>query len=73
VNFQLGKLVQTDLLDRITFNGDVKGLLNQKTHDFSAAVSGKIDSLFLNDYQYKNIDWQVFWGLFFGGCRSVYP
>ena len=56
VNFQLGELVQSDLFDRITFNGDVKGLLNQKTHDFSASVSGKIDSLFLNDYQYKNIE-----------------
>ena len=56
VNFQLGELVQTDLLDRITFNGDVKGLLNQKTHDFSASVAGRIDSLMLNDYQYKNIE-----------------
>ena len=55
VNFQLGKLVQSDLLDRITFNGDIKGLLNQKTHDFMAAVSGKIDSINVNDYQYKNI------------------
>ena len=56
VNFQLGELVQSDILDNITFNGDVKGLLNQKTHDFSASVSGRIDSLMLNDYQYKNIE-----------------
>ena len=56
VNFQLGELVQSDILDRITFNGDVKGLLNQRTHDFSASVSGRIDSLMLNDYQYKNIE-----------------
>lgn len=56
VNFQLGELVQSDIVDRITFNGDVKGLLNQKTHDFSASVSGRIDSLMLNDYQYKNIE-----------------
>ena len=55
VNFQLSELAQTDLLDRITFNGDVKGLLNQKNHDFSASVSGKIDSLTMNDYQYRNI------------------
>jgi len=56
VDFQLGELAQTDLLDRITFNGDVKGLLSQKTRDFSATVSGKIDSLYLNNYQYKNIE-----------------
>ena len=56
VNFQLGELAQSDFFDKITFNGDVKGLLNQKTHDFSASVSGRIDSLMMNDYQYKNIE-----------------
>lgn len=56
VDFQLGELAQSDWLDRITFNGDVKGLLNQKTHDFIASVSGRIDSLTMNDYQYKNIE-----------------
>jgi hypothetical protein len=56
VDFQLGELVQSNLLDRVTFNGDVKGLLNQQTHDFSASVTGRIDSLYLNDYQYKNIE-----------------
>jgi hypothetical protein len=56
VNFQLSELVQSDILDRITFNGDVKGLFNQKSHDFSASVSGRIDSLTMNNYQYKNID-----------------
>jgi hypothetical protein len=55
VNFKLGELVQSDLLDYITFNGDVKGLLNQKTHDFSAAVLGKIDSVDVNNYQYRDI------------------
>jgi len=56
VNFKLGELAQTDILDRVTFNGDVKGLLDQKTHDFSASVSGRIDSLMMNDYPYKNIE-----------------
>ena len=56
VDFQLGELLQSDLVDGVTFNGDVKGLLNQQTHDFSASVTGRIDSLFLNDYQYKNIE-----------------
>ena len=55
VNFQLGELVQTDELDRITFNGDIKGLLKQKTRDFSASLSGRIDSVDVNDYQYRNI------------------
>jgi hypothetical protein len=55
INFQLGQLVQTNELDRITFNGDIKGLLKQKTHDFSASVSGRIDSIDVNEYQYRNI------------------
>ncbi|MDP2335330.1 MAG: translocation/assembly module TamB domain-containing protein [Bacteroidota bacterium] len=55
VNFQLGQLVQLALFDRITFNGAVKGILNQQTHDFMAAVSGKIDSINVNNYQYENI------------------
>ena len=55
VNFKIGQLIQSDLLDDITFNGDIKGLLNQQTNDFSAKVSGKIDSVFVNNYEYKNI------------------
>lgn len=56
VNFKLRELAQSDFLDQVTFNGDVKGLLNQKNHDFSATVTGKIDSLTMNDYQYKNFE-----------------
>lgn len=55
VNFKLGQLAQSELLDRVTFNGDVKGTLNQKTHNFMAAVSGKIDSIDVSSYRYKNI------------------
>ncbi|MBW8333550.1 MAG: translocation/assembly module TamB [Prolixibacteraceae bacterium] len=55
VDFKLGELFRSDLLDGITFNGDIKGILNQKTRNFSARVSGKIDSVFVNNYQYKNI------------------
>ncbi|HAQ18327.1 MAG TPA: hypothetical protein DCR40_03735 [Prolixibacteraceae bacterium] len=56
VNFQLGKLVQSELLDRITFNGDIKGVLNPQTNDFMASVSGRIDSVMVNQYQYQNIE-----------------
>lgn len=56
VNFSLSELAQTDILDKVTFNGDIKGLLNQRNHDFSATVTGRIDSLLMNDYQYKNIE-----------------
>ncbi|HCY41079.1 MAG TPA: hypothetical protein DHV48_06945 [Prolixibacteraceae bacterium] len=55
VNFKIGKVLQTDLLDGITFNGDVKGILNKQTSDFSAKVSGKIDSMMVYGYKYKNI------------------
>lgn len=56
VNFQLGKLLQSELLDRITFNGDIKGILNPQTNDFSAAVSGRVDSIKVDQYQYENIE-----------------
>jgi len=55
VDFMVGKLIQTEDIDRITFVGDVQGLLNPLTQDFSATVSGKIDSLTVKDYQYKDI------------------
>lgn len=55
VNFQLGELVQTNLLDHVTFDGNISGLLNQVTSDFSASVSGKIDSIDINQYHYRNI------------------
>ncbi|MDP3644476.1 MAG: translocation/assembly module TamB domain-containing protein [Bacteroidota bacterium] len=56
VNFQLGQLLQSDLLDRITFNGDINGVLNPQTRDFKASVSGQIDSIMVNHYQYENIE-----------------
>jgi len=56
VNFQLGKLLQSDVLDRITFNGDIKGVLNPQTNDFMASVSGRIDSVTINQYQYENVE-----------------
>ena len=55
VDFMVGKLIQTNDVDRITFVGDVQGLLNPQTRDFFASVSGKIDSLTVKDYQYKDI------------------
>jgi hypothetical protein len=55
VNFQLNELAQTNLLDRITFNGDIQGILNPNTHNFQAEVSGRIDSMMVNEYKYKNI------------------
>ena len=55
VNFKVGELVQTEILDRITFNGDIKGVLDPNTHNFMAEVSGQIDSMIVNQYNYKNI------------------
>lgn len=55
VDFKIGELFQSDLLDGITFNGDIKGILNQQRNNFSAKVSGKIDSMMVYNYQYKNI------------------
>lgn len=56
VNFQLRELAQSDFLDKVTFNGNIKGLLNQRNRDFTATVTGKVDSLTMNDYQYKNFE-----------------
>ncbi len=55
VNFKLGDFLQTSLLDNITFNGNISGLLDQITNDFSASVSGKIDSIDVNNYHYRNV------------------
>jgi hypothetical protein len=55
INFQMGQLFQTDLLNDITFKGNIEGILNQYTSNFSAKVQGKIDSVWINDYEYKNI------------------
>ena len=55
VNFKLGELAQSRLLDQITFNGNISGLLDKVTNDFNASVSGKIDSVDVNDYQYRDI------------------
>ncbi len=55
VNFQLGQLVQSDVLGALTFNGDIQGILDQKTNDFSAQVSGQIDSFDVNNYLYRNM------------------
>jgi hypothetical protein len=54
-DFKLGELLQTDILGGITFNGDIKGILNQKNSNFAAKVSGHIDSIKVLEYQYKNI------------------
>lgn len=55
IDFMAGQLFQTELLDRVTFNGNIQGILNPKTHDFNATVSGQIDSIQLNNYKYKDI------------------
>ncbi len=55
VNFQLGQLFQSEVLDKITFNGDIKGLLDQHNRNFKGTVSGKIDSVFVNNYTYRNL------------------
>lgn len=55
VNFQLGKLLKSELVDGITFNGDIKGILNPQTHNFNASVTGQIDSVTVTQYQYENI------------------
>lgn len=55
VDFKLGELLQSDILGGVTFNGNIEGIINQKTNDFAAKISGRIDSIKVIDYQYKNI------------------
>ena len=55
IDFKAGELLQTEILDRVTFNGNIQGLLNPKTQDFNATVSGQIDSIQVNNYNYKDI------------------
>jgi len=55
VDFQLGQLFQSEVLDGVTFNGNIQGVLNPKTQNFNAKVAGQIDSVMVNQYKYKNI------------------
>ncbi len=55
VNFKLGELLGQKDVGTITFNGNVKGEINQGTQDFMAKVDGKVDSVKLMQYSYKDI------------------
>ncbi|MBC8006406.1 MAG: hypothetical protein H7X84_13105, partial [Verrucomicrobia bacterium] len=54
-NFKLGKLLKSDMLSDITFKGNIQGILDQQRQNFSAKVEGKIDSVGINNYAYKNV------------------
>lgn len=56
VSLKLGALTGTDLVGPLSFSGAIHGLLNQNSNDFSAQVVGRIDSIEINKYQYRNID-----------------
>jgi hypothetical protein len=51
-----GPLTGTDLVGPLSFDGTIRGTLNQNSNDFSAEVVGRIDSIEINQYQYRNID-----------------
>lgn len=56
VSFKLGNFFKTDKIGRLTFAGNINGLLNRQTNNFSALVAGRIDSIKVYDYLYKNIN-----------------
>lgn len=56
VGLRLGALTGTDLAGPLSFDGAIHGILNQNSNDFSAQVLGRIDSIEINNYYYRNID-----------------
>ena len=54
-NFKLGKLTQNANLGNLTFSGQIDGIYNQEKNALNAKVAGKVDSIFYNNYRYKNI------------------
>ncbi|MCL1822290.1 MAG: translocation/assembly module TamB, partial [Prolixibacteraceae bacterium] len=54
-NFNIGHLVQSDLVGDVTLNGLVNGVFDQKRGSFNGEFDGLISKLFLNYYDYSNI------------------
>lgn len=55
INFNLGKLMKSSQLGSVTFAGQIDGDYNPTNDEFIAAVIGKIDSISVSDYKYKDI------------------
>ncbi len=54
-NYNLGKLLQSDKLGKLTFNGSADGKYNKTTNSISGTFKGKAQEFDLNNYNYKNI------------------
>lgn len=54
-DFDLGRLLNTELIDRITFNGNVDGDYRISNKNISGLFKGEIAKLEAKDYVYENI------------------
>jgi len=54
-NFQLGQLFRQDYLGKLTFSGSTDGKFNKDTKAISGIFKGDIAEIDLNNYNYKNI------------------
>lgn len=54
-NFNMGYLLQSDLIGDVTLNGLVNGIFDKRSSTFDGEFDGLISKLFLNNYDYSNI------------------
>lgn len=54
-NFMIGELLGIDLVEDITFDGTVDGYFDRDDQSVAGAFNGKVDSVNINGYNYKNI------------------
>jgi len=54
-DFEVGKLFQYKTFGEITFNGNVDGNYNKNSRSVFGRFNGEIDSLVVNNYEYRNI------------------
>ncbi len=54
-NFNLGKLLKSKNLGKVTFGGQINGQFDQIKNTLDAKIAGKVDSITYSNYKYKNI------------------
>lgn len=56
IDFKIGKLLNSDKVGKITYNGTISGVLDKNERSLMAHIDGGIKRIDLNRYEYKNID-----------------
>ncbi len=71
-NFQLGQLFEQDYIGELTFSGSTDGKFNKRTKAVSGIFKGDIAQIDLNNYNYKNIQFDgILLNKMFDGLLSI--